>query len=38
MEDKIGVGKFSIVYRCTEKATGEEYAIKVIETFKLNEE
>ena len=30
MEEKIGIGKFSVVYRCIEKGTGENYAIKVI--------
>ena len=38
MGEKIGIGKFSVVYRCREKSTCEEYAIKVMESFKLNEE
>lgn len=29
-EDKIGTGKFSIVYRSVEKSTNKKYAIKVI--------
>ena len=37
MGEKIGIGKFSIVYQCVEKATGEKYAIKVIESFKLDD-
>lgn len=32
----IGTGKFSIVYRCTEKATGKSYALKDISTEKLD--
>ena len=36
MGEKIGVGKFSVVYKCREKSTNEEYAIKVIESLKLS--
>lgn len=32
----IGTGKFSIVYRCTDKETGKNYALKDISTEKLN--
>jgi serine/threonine protein kinase len=31
----IGTGKFSIVYRCTDKLTGKVYALKDISTEKL---
>lgn len=30
------MGKFSVVYNCTEKATQEQYAMKVIESYKLD--
>jgi len=36
--EKIGTGRFSVVYRGIEKATKTEWAIKVIEKFKLKEE
>lgn len=35
IEEKIGIGKFSVVYNCKESQTGEKYAIKVIESHKL---
>ena len=38
MGEKIGVGKFSVVYSSKEKSTGEEYALKVIESYKLDDE
>jgi serine/threonine protein kinase len=36
MEEKIGAGNFSIVYRAIEKTTQNEVAVKVIEKFKLS--
>jgi serine/threonine protein kinase len=36
MEEKIGAGNFSIVYRAIEKTTQIEVAVKVIEKFKLS--
>lgn len=36
--EKIGTGKFSIVYRCKHTKENKEYAIKVIETYKLEPE
>jgi serine/threonine protein kinase len=38
MGEKIGTGKFSIVYACREKKTNKEYAMKVIESSKLDSE
>lgn len=35
--DRLGTGNFSIVYRSEEKSTGEEYAMKIIETAALTE-
>ena len=32
---ELGKGAFSIVYRCTEKDTGDEYAVKVIRTARM---
>lgn len=34
--ESIGTGKFSIVYKCIEKATGKINALKVIDLNKLN--
>lgn len=34
--DKIGAGKFSIVYKCKHIKEGKEYALKEIATFKLD--
>lgn len=36
--EKIGMGKFSIVYRAVRNHTNEEVAIKVIEVYKLTPE
>ena len=36
--DKIGEGRFSIVYKGSSKKDKQEYAIKVIEKFKLTRE
>jgi serine/threonine protein kinase len=33
--EMIGTGKFSIVYRCTSKATSKSFALKDINTEKL---
>jgi serine/threonine protein kinase len=38
LHEKIGTGKFSVVYRCLHNYENKEYAIKVIETFKLEPE
>lgn len=35
VHEPIGTGKFSIVYRCTDKQTGKLYALKDISTEKL---
>ena len=32
VHEMIGTGKFSIVYRCTDKDTGKTYALKDIST------
>ena len=34
--EKIGTGKFSVVYRCVNFEDKEEYALKEIPTFKLD--
>lgn len=36
--EKIGTGKFSVVYRCVCYENKEEYALKEIPTFKLDPE
>jgi hypothetical protein len=36
--EKIGTGKFSVVYRCVSFEDKEEYALKEIPTFKLDPE
>ena len=36
--EKIGRGKFSIVYRAVSNKTNEEVAVKVIEVYKLTPE
>lgn len=36
VHEMIGTGKFSIVYRCTDKETGKSYALKDISTVKLD--
>lgn len=36
--DKIGTGKFSVVYSCVQNVTKQKYAIKVIESYKLDQE
>lgn len=33
----IGTGKFSIVYKCIERSTEKQYALKVVELEKLTE-
>lgn len=38
MQQKIGEGKFSVVYKCQKKDTKAVFALKVIEKFKLNNE
>ena len=38
LQDKIGTGKFSIVYSAIERETNQKWAIKVIETYKLDPE
>jgi hypothetical protein len=38
VEEKIGTGKFSVVYRCKRSADQREYALKEIATYKLDNE
>ena len=38
MARKIGAGRFSVVYEGIEKSTGHKYAVKVIESYKLEQD